>query len=325
MSEKAVITLAIGSIYYLNLSWNLARSFRCWHDFHNVSFHIITDLDDVPWPKDLSWVHRRVVGEGALGIGFSCKLQLDRLAPAQQTLFLDADCLVCGSLEPVFEQMQGRSVGVVGGKIQKGEWFGDIGQLLQKLNLSSLPKFNGGLYYLEPGKVCDGVFARARALEPQYDALGLLRLRNRPNDELLMSIAMAEAGLTALVDDGSILGDPQACQVKLRIDVPRGQCQLTNPPAYNPLHQPWYPVGTISPRVVHFLAHHTDQHPYRTQEIQLALMQRDSWPRGLAQLAAEVRFGMPARLRTWVKNLLRPIYRKLCGVRSVKASPRLVS
>lgn len=325
MPDAAVITLATGKPYYLQMAWNLARSFRCWHDPSRVSFHIVTDLEDVDWPADLSWVQRRLVNPGELGLGFSCKLQLDRLAPAPRTLFLDADCLVCGSLEPVFEQLRGRAVGVVGGSIQEGEWFGDIAHLRQQLQLGPLPKFNGGLYYLEPGEACDRVFARARALEPRYDELGLVRLRNRPNDELLMAIALAEAGLTALPDDGSILGDPQACRAELWIDVPQGSSRLTNPPAGHPLHQPWYPVGTISPRVVHFLAYHTDQHPYRTQAIQLQLMQQLDWPGQLARFGAEVRFGVPARLRTTGKDWLRPLYHRLFGVRAIQPSQRLVA
>ena len=265
------------------------------------------------------------LAKGDLGVGFSSKLQLDQLAPAEQTLFLDADCLICGSLEPVFKRFQGQSVGVVGGSICEGDWFGNIAQLRTQLDLGPLPKFNGGVYYLEPGDTCSSIYSRARALEPLYDKLGLVRLRSRPNDELLMAIALAEAGLSALPDDGSILGDPQACQVGLRIDVPAGRSQLTNPPAGHRLHQTWYPVGTIRPLVVHFLAHHTDQHPYRTQAIQLLLMQRFSCSPQLARLVAELHFGLLARMQASSKRIFRPLYRRLFGVRAVKLSNRIVS
>ena len=323
--NQAVITIAAGNPYYLDLAWNLARSFRCWHHPSQLDFCIITDLPQDDWPQDLDWVHVQKLAKGQLGLGFSSKLQLDQLAPAEQTLFLDADCLICGSLEPVFKRFKGQPVGVVGGSICEGDWFGNIAQLRTQLDLGPLPKFNGGVYYLEPGDTCSRIYSIARALEPQYDKLGLVRLRNRPNDELLMAIALAEAGLSALPDDGSILGDPQACQMGLRIDVTAGRSQLTNPPARHRLHQAWYPVRTIRPLVVHFLAYHTDRHPYRTQAIQLELMQKLGWPRQLASIAAELRFGIFARLQEFSKKILRPLFRLLFGVRAVKPSNRVVA
>ena len=323
--NQSVVTIAAGNPYYLNLAWNLARSFRCWHSHSQIKFCIITDLPQDDWPLDLHWVHVQNLAKGDLGVGFSSKLQLDQLAPADKSLFLDADCLICGPLEPVFKRFQGKAVGVVGGSIREGDWFGDIAQLRTQLILGPLPKFNGGLYYLEPGDTCSRVYSRARALEPLYDELGLVRLRNRPNDELLMAIALAEAGLSALPDDGSILGDPQACQVGLRINVPAGRSHLTNPPAGHRLHQAWYPVGTIRPLVVHFLAHHTDQHPYRTQAIQLRLMQRFFCSPQLARLLAEIHFGLLARLQLFSKRIFRPIYRRFFGFRAIKTSIRNVA
>lgn len=323
--SKCVITIATGNPYYLDLASNLARSFICWHDLTNVGFQIITDLDSHSLSQDLDWVDVIRIAKGSLGIGFSTKLQLDRLAPSEQTLFLDADCLICGSLEPVFNLFKGHCVGVVGSSISEGEWFGNIEQLRAKLNLGPLPKFNGGLYYLEPGECCSKIYSRARNLEPFYDDIGLVRLRGRPNDELLMSIALSEAGIQAMPDDGTILGDPQACPLGLKINVSQGTCVLVNPPPRHRLHQPWYPVRTIRPLVVHFLAYHTDQHPYRTQVLQLLMMQKFSLSPSLAWLAAELRFGLRARLIMSMKRLFRPLYRFFFGTRAVQPSKRAVA
>ena len=238
--ERAVLTLALGKPLYTEMAFNLARSFLWWHRENDVQFFLATDQEGSP-PPDLRKIQLIKLQRGQYGEGFSPKLFLDVLAPAPRTLYIDADCLCVGKLDTVFARFAGRPVSVVGGSISEGEWFGDVEKMCRRVGAKALPKFNGGIYYLERGDVSRQVYAQARDLEQEYDALGLKRLRGRPNDELLMAMAMAAHHQEAIPDDGSILGDPQACPGPMSLDAIKGGSRLTNPPPPHPLHQAWYP------------------------------------------------------------------------------------
>lgn len=319
--QKAVLTLATGKPVYIQMAIALARSFKRWHQNSSIGFAIATDRKELI-PADLQDIEVIELEQGQYGQGFSPKLYLDKLAPADKTLFVDADCLCVGSLESVFDRFANRPVSVVGTTISQGEWFGDVAAVCQRFNVEALPKFNGGVYYLEKGDISDRVYATARDLEPQYDEIGLVRLRDRPNDELIMALAMALHGLMPVPDDGSILSDPQACPGKMHIDVLRGSSTLTNPPAPHPQHQDWYPFIEVHPVLVHFLGHHTTIYPYKREELRLALA-ASNWTTLAADAGAAIAYSAPYLSREAVKNLLRPVYRQIFGFRTIATSERV--
>ena len=135
------------------------------------------------------------------------KLLLDKYSPADECLFIDADCLCQRSIEWIFERFTGHAVSVVGGEVREGEWFGDVQAVCERVGVAALPNFNGAIYYLERGPKATAVYERARHLNSRYDALGLVRLRGQPNEELPLAIAMAQEECRAIPDDGTIYGD----------------------------------------------------------------------------------------------------------------------
>jgi hypothetical protein len=320
LDDRAVITLALGPAIYRAMAVNLARSIRRWHSPETMAIILVTD-DPAPLPGDLRDVRLKIIQPAELGVGFQTKLHLDRLAPARQTLFIDADCLVYGPLDALFARLAGRPVATVGGAISEGEWFGDVGALCRRLGVPAIPKFNGGLYYLEPGGVASAVYHQARELAGRYDELGLVRLRGHPNDELIMAGAMALAGLSALPDDGTIMSDPQCCPGPLQVNVLRGRRRLVNPPPPSPLHQAWYPFTVVEPLVVHFLGHHVRSSTYRAEALRLKLAAR-GWPAPVAQAIASWGVDLPGRAKDWTKATLRPIFHRLAGHRAVRPAPR---
>jgi hypothetical protein len=321
-SQKAVLTIATGKPVYVRMAINLARSFKLWHKGSPIRFTLVTDQKHL-LPEDLSDINVIEIEPGSYGQGFSTKLHLDSFAPAEQTLFVDADCLCVGSLETVFERFAGRAVSVVGGTISEGEWFGDVAAICRRFGVASLPKFNGGVYYLEKGEQGRRVYETARELEPLYDDLGLSRLRGRPNDELLMAIAMAVHGETPIPDDGSILSDPQACPGAMHVDVIRGESRLINPPPPAPQHREWYPFTNVSPILVHFLGYHTSAYPYRREELILKLVSARKWAVPFARAYATLARSLPLEGTRLARDLLRPVYRQMFGVRSVSISDRV--
>lgn len=318
--KRAVLTVATGSSVYWRMAMELARSFEYWHPRNDIGFFVLTDLDE-PLPRTVRRLRKISVPSGSLGKGFSAKLHLDRFAPAEQTLFVDADCLCVRPLDFAFDRFAGHAVSVVGGTVADGEWFGDVARTCRQTGVEKLPKFNGGVYYLEPGPKASAVYQRARELLPQYDALGLVRLRNSPNDELLMAIAMAQEDCWGIPEDGTVVGDFQFTPRMIALDVVRGRCVLENPAPPDPRHYTKFPVTRVQPAIVHYLGHHISGWLYRSEVLRLRLAVDYGVPPLLASSAGSF-FRLPHWMADRVKDALRPTFHAALGPRKVRSSVR---
>jgi hypothetical protein len=296
----------------------LARSFRLWHAYRDIRFYLATDAKKSTLPRDLQSLDLIRLGLGQYGKGFSPKLHLDKIAPAQNSLFIDADCLCVGPLRPAFESFHGRPVSVIGREIQDGDWFGDVAAICRKFNIPAMPRFNGGVYYLERGEMCSRVYQTARELEPRYDEIGFTRLRGCANDEVLISLAMAIHGQKPIPERGDIMNSLLAGPTGLEIDVFKGHALLKNSKAH-PNHNAWYELEEMRPKIVHFLGSDIAEYPYRQEEKRLELVCGRGWPHWLATSASKVCFSWPWQARKMCKNTLRPLYRALFGTRAVKS------
>jgi hypothetical protein len=318
--SRAVMTLGLGKAFYFQLACNLARSFRLWHRDGRIKFVLVTDLQ-LELPVDLRWCQVHRVEPEFYGKAFTPKLSLDRMLVADQTLFIDSDCLVYEPLDRLFDRFSDRAVATVGCQISDGEWFGDVAALCRTLGVRSIPKFNGGLYFIQRGTLATAVYAKARELVDRYDELGLIRLRGHPNDELLMASAMTLQGLAAIPDDGSYMSDPQACPGPMRLNVLLGTRRLSNPAPPSLQHQAWYPFRTVSPTIVHFLGDHVFRYVYRAECWRLTLSGHDI-PIWVANLVAVAFVVSPGSLMVWLRVVLRPFFRRLFGVRKVRSTAR---
>lgn len=317
----SIFTIAVGKQIYLDMAAALARSFRLWHGASAIRFHLATDRSRSDLPSDLKSVELITMKPGQYGAGFAPKLYLDLIAPTERSLFIDADCLCVAPLEAAFDSFKGHSVGVIGREISEGEWFGDVRTLCSRFGVRAVPRFNGGVYYLERGALCTQVYETARLLLPQYDSIGFRRLRGQPNDEVIISLAMALHGQTAVPERGDIMNSLLAGPGGVHLDVFKGRALLRNPKRH-PRHNPWYEMEEMRPRIVHFLGSEIDTYPYRQEIIRLQRVLQDDWPLWLATLWAKLTFSYPVQLREAMKNILRPLYRLVFGTRTIRASAR---
>lgn len=321
--SRNVLTIATGKKLYVDMAVNLARSFIWWNKNSDISFFIVTDQPEYI-PEDIRDLVKIInIGAGEFGYGFSSKLHLDKFAPAGQTLFIDSDCLVFGNIDIIFQKFEGKKVSAIGTYVSKGEWFGNIEKIITKFNIPHMPKFNGGIYYIENGKIASKVYETARELEKKYDNIGFVRLRNRPNDEVIMSVAMQIHQMDLIEEDASIMSDPQACPGKYRIDVIKGKIILENPPHPDPKHQNWYPFQKISPLILHFLGHFTNHYPYKREvyRLEMAIKDRLDWK---TELLAKLTIQLPDVAKNTFKHVARPIYRLILGTRNIAKSERIV-
>lgn len=313
MRERSVITIAAGKSSYFKMALSLARSMLLSNS--TIPLYIVTDLD-IPIPPELKNVRLLKYAAGQVPRGFSAKLSLDRYVQTQETLFVDADCIVLQPLAPLFDAFLDRPVGVLGVKQYEGEWFGDTKEIRDKLNLPYRPYFNGGVYYLRRSDELHQIFSRARELEKRYDEIGFRRLRGQPNEEPLISAAMAELQIEPLFNDGRYYADFQWWPQLKRLDVLSGVAELRNPAPPHQSHQSAFPAAEARPLVLHFLGHHIDAPVYVKARIALFLKCRKV---PMAGALATV-WTLPLFFREVLKNALRPAYRAVFGYRRIKES-----
>jgi len=322
-SDRAVLTLAMGPAVYWQMAINLARSLRRWHRADEMPMTIATD-QTASLPRDLIGVDVIRIKAGTLGIGFQTKLHLDQLAPATHTLFIDADCLVYSRLDEAFTRFSGQPVGVLQESIvSHGEYFGDVAAYCRRLGVNAVPRFTGGIYYVEPATAIP-VYTEARNLFAQYDELGFVRLRGLQNEEVLLAGAMARHNLWGMPDDGTIIGDFQRSPGDFSLDLLRGRRRLSNPPNTDPRHCSFAPVRSINPMVVHFQAYHTQLPSYRAETAALAWTTRGI-PDALARAIAHACILWPGKGKSRMKALLRPVFRRLFGLRAVPPTDRMTA
>ena len=322
VAERAVLTLAVGKPAYVDMAINLARSFLHWHPSAELGFAIATDQPSLV-PVDVAKRVKLIpIAPGQYGDGFSPKLHLDRLAPAPQTLFIDADSLCVDNLEDCFDRFAGHPVAAIAGRITEGEWFGDVATICARFDVPALPKFNGGVYYIERGERAAAVYETARSIEPFYDEIGLVRLRGKANEELLVAIAMAMHDLWGIPEDGTIMAEPFNFACGLELDVLRGGALLKNDPR-DPRYRPHWPLTEARPRIVHFLGYHTDRIPYTAEALRLEKVVAAGWPQWAADALAFATRTAPAVTVNEMKRLLRPAYHVLFGHRAVTVSNRV--
>jgi hypothetical protein len=312
-----VFSIAVGKPIYLELACALARSFRLWNWNSDLRFFLATDARRESLPKDLQDIDFISLDPGQYGKGFSPKLHLDKIAPAETSLFVDADCLCVGSLSNAFDMFRGHAVSAIGREISSGEWFGDVALTCRRFDVSTLPRFNGGVYYLEKGESCSRVYQTARELEPRYDEIGFKRLRGCPNDEVLLSLAMAIHGQKPIPETGEIMNSLLAGPAGLSIDVFKGHALLRNP-RNHPKHNDWYDLEESRPKLVHFLGSDVNTYPYRQEIMRLRLVSEKSWPVWMATLWAKLAFSWPWQSREKLQDLFRPIYHAAFGPRSIR-------
>lgn len=320
--QRSVLTIATGKKLYINFAVNLARSFFLHNSGTSIRFYIVTDNKDFIEADILKKVSIIEVSPGELGEGFSSKLHLDKLAPEGQTLFIDSDCLIFGNLESVFKRFNGNFVSVVGSYISSGEWFGDVAKICHLFNVPHFPKFNGGIYYLEKGIIATEVFSKARELEKKYDEISFVRLRNRPNDEVIMAVAMQLMNQKPILEDGSILGEFVNFQSGIDVNIFTGKALLYNIPGHKNYQANW-PLQLGKPLVVHFLGDHTSRYPYITLIKKLEL-QKKKLPLFLINIYAYFFSTLPWQFKFYFKQLLRPFYSFFFGIRRIKKSERII-
>lgn len=316
---KSVITIATGKKYFLDLACNLIRSFLLWNEKTDIAFWLVTDRKELI-PGNLEGKIKILeIQENEYGTGFEPKLFLDHFAQTEQTLFIDADCLIYGNLIPVFEKFKGCSVSAIGDNITEGDFYCNVKETIQKLEVSFMPRFVGGVYYLEPSEVTQKVFEYARHLKPRYDELGLIRLRGKENEEPLIALGMAKYEFNAIPEDGSIKADRMFFRY-IKSNVLAGKAHFWNNKDYP--HKAYFKIDFSFPVIGHFNNTFSENYEYASEERRLYLNEK-GWNYFFIESYVWLFILAPGKLKERVKNIFRPFFHAIFSPRKLKQSKRL--
>jgi hypothetical protein len=223
--SRGIITLAYGHKRFIEQARSLAHSLQL-HAPH-LPRTLVTDSCDPEIRKLFTQV---ISYRSEYGNGVRQKLYLDQYSPYEKTLFIDSDCLALGNLDAFWSVFDGQYFGVPGYRyLQKGSTdpFLNVDHALKELNLTAIPKFNGGTYYFERSSEASEFFTTARNILDNFKTLGLCEFRrNGPNDESVYALAMAihKLGPTSMGPGG--MWTPVGYKGPLLLNALKGKCSF---------------------------------------------------------------------------------------------------
>jgi hypothetical protein len=221
-SGRLVCTTAFGKPKYAEMALGLARSLIFIGD--RTPRAIMTDIEGVDWERYFDVVIRKSIPPEEMY--WSRFFALEH-TDFKHVLCIDSDCLAFKRLAPIFDAFQGAGYGVQGLMMNTGDWYDkDLGDLCREQGVKAIPKFNGGLMYIEPGDVFESVFAKAKENRDRFFELGFKTKRVSVPDEPCFALAMAQLGVGRTIHDSENFQNSGVGLVgKLRLNVLKNECR----------------------------------------------------------------------------------------------------
>lgn len=249
--KRGYLTIGIGE-YYRFLSKNLIRSYRL-NTYSDIPFCMVTDKKDDITDHLADIV---IVEPEKLKDGFLYKLRIFDYTPFEETIFIDADCLIISDINFLWNFFQNTAVGVIGHNSSNPEnlkAFFNYDIVNKETGIKGFPVFNGGIYYFKKNEKAKKVFSDANYFSDFYDKYGMVKVRNMKNEEPVMSLALAYNNISAKSDDKLNTMYCVPGITDLRIDILRKKCSFRK-------------YGTIvNPAIMHFLTSGTRLFHYRRE------------------------------------------------------------
>jgi hypothetical protein len=297
--NRGILTLAYGKKNFIEQARSLAHSLQL-HAPH-LPRTLVTDSKD---PGIRNLFTEVITYRPEYGTGVRQKMFLDQYSPYERTLFIDSDCLVLGNLDSFWSAFEGQHFGVPGFRyLQRGskDPYMEVDYVLDKFNLTALPKFNGGTYYFSHSPEAARFFNTARNILENWRSLQLREFRrNGPGDESIYSLAMALHHFNPTSMGAGGMWTPVGYTGPLRLDVLGGTCSFEKEGM------------KLSPEIIHFPGEYGYAFPYARERAKLAAH---------VEKKKTSRFALPAALLTsalWQCSRKSAILAKL-GRSSVRA------
>lgn len=310
---RGVITLAYGHQRFIDQARSLAHSLQL--HAPQLPRTLITDSNDHEIRQQFTEL---IPYRPEYGSGVRQKLFLDRYSPYEKTLFIDSDCLALGNLESFWSAFNGQYFGVPGYRyLNKGDSdpYFDVDHVLEHLDLTEIPKFNGGTYYFERSPEATNFFATARGILDDWRTLRLCEFRrDGPGDESVYAIAMAlhHVRLTSMGAGG--MWTPVDYKGPLALNALSGTCSFEKEGMQ------------LSPEVIHFPGEYVYSYAYARERAKLkAHVEGKKTPvSSLASSFATSFLWQCSRRSAGLSNIARKSVRAVRALRSARTESTLL-
>jgi len=314
MIKKAVVTIAVGRIYYLQLAKNLIKSFLIWNGASAIKLLVLTD--NTTYFEEFRNNPKVIVKLLALEESqksFTSKFLLIDHIVAEENLFIDCDCLIYKPLDSIFDTMSAYDFTAIGEERTSGDFFCDIKEMINKFNVIAMPVFVGSVYYFKNNHISKSVFAKALELKERYDELDFIRLRGKENEEPLFALSMALYNQHPIPDNETIKADRMFYDTS-KTNVLKGKTKLKR------VNQADQSTIVCEPAIVHFNDSYSESANYLMEEARLKIAGRNST---LAEIDIMFRYYFKERATSIFKFVFRPIYHLLLGPSKVHSNKRV--
>jgi hypothetical protein len=268
-------TVATGK-KYLQFAFALARSYK----FHNdiaIPFYIVSD-SDFSTPPDLSWVKKKIITSQLMSTGVACKLNFDQIAPATNSIFIDADSIIYNDISDLFN-LPNTSLQVIGMQITTGKWVDlELPTALAAFKIDYLVRFSGAFYYIIKNALTETICADARQLAASD--YPFQRHGNVINDEPLFAISMARQGIKPVNDDGTIWTDIVQLKSHRDLNIFKYKASFHNSKDFR--YKFWLPEGDYQSRIVHFGGGNFNKNPWLFDAMRLKLYYEYNLPKSMS-------------------------------------------
>lgn len=139
--RRGILTLATGQLHYIELAKNLGRSLKM--NGPKLPTAIITDSID-PEIKDIFDII--IPADNSFKNIILDKLNIYEYTPFEETMFIDADCLVIKDFSFLWDLFKGRELATLGYWRTTPYHFFDLNKVKKDFEINGFPAFNGGVY-----------------------------------------------------------------------------------------------------------------------------------------------------------------------------------
>ena len=184
---RGFVTLAVGDEKYFQLAVNLLKSYR-FHTLHPLPFAIIADREN-SYTKQFDTT---VILENTT-CSYLDKIEILRIAPYEDTIFLDADCLAYGDLNVFWKDFPTEGTACYGMALPldaRNGWFlrEDIGEYQEKIHF--IPQMHGGVIFIRRDELTKEIYREALLVAKNYEQYKF-KYFEKPADEPILALSMA--------------------------------------------------------------------------------------------------------------------------------------
>jgi len=171
--SQGYITIATGDRSYVEMAEHLALSVRL-NDSRPIA--LITDENTTISDSTRALFSDVIIMPAREGyVGCMNKLRVFNFTPFEETIFIDADCLLIkADMDRHWDRFSDHDVNFLGEKLTSGNWYHfDIENVLSALDIPYIVKMNSGLFYFKKNASAHAFFdCCLNLVESQAEVLG---------------------------------------------------------------------------------------------------------------------------------------------------------